>query len=67
MPCDDARIASITDLVPGASFYEREVSEMLHVTFEGHPDPRPMLLPDDWNGDAPLRRGAPPPEEEDEA
>ena len=52
----EARIASVTDLIPGASFYEREIGEMLHLTFDGHPDPRPLLLPDDWNGDAPLRR-----------
>jgi NADH:ubiquinone oxidoreductase subunit C len=55
VPRGDAHIASLTDLIPGAAFYEREVSEMLHVTFDGHPDPRPLLLPDDWNGEAPLR------------
>lgn len=59
LPHDEARIASLTDLIPGAAFYEREVAEMLHVTFEGHPDPRPLLLPDDWHGEAPLRTGAP--------
>jgi NADH-quinone oxidoreductase subunit C len=32
------------------------VAEMLGVTFEGHPDPRPLLLPDDWEGGAPLRQ-----------
>lgn len=53
----DAHIATLTDLLPGAAFYEREVSEMLHVTFEGHPDPRKLLLPDDWGGEAPLRKG----------
>ena len=61
LPRKDARIATLTDLVPGAAFYEREVSEMLHVTFEGHPDPRPLLLPDDWNGEAPLRTEFSPP------
>ncbi len=55
LPHQDAHIATLTDLIPGAAFYEREVSEMLHVTFEGHPDPRPLLLPDDWEGGAPLR------------
>ena len=56
LPRQQARIATLTDLIPGAAFYEREVSEMLHVTFEGHPDPRKLLLPDDWGGEAPLRR-----------
>jgi NADH:ubiquinone oxidoreductase subunit C len=54
---ENACIATLTDLIPGAAFYEREVSEMLHVAFEGHPDPRKLLLPDDWDGDAPLRQG----------
>ena len=53
---ENARIASVTALIPGASFYEREVAEMLHVTFDGHPDPQALLLPDDWNGEAPLRQ-----------
>ena len=56
LPRDEARIASVTELIPGAQFYEREIGEMLHLTFEGHPDPRPLLLPDDWNGEAPLRQ-----------
>jgi NADH:ubiquinone oxidoreductase subunit C len=55
LPRADARIATLSDLIPGAAFYEREVSEMLHVTFEGHPAPGVLLLPDDWSGEAPLR------------
>jgi NADH:ubiquinone oxidoreductase subunit C len=61
LPRENARIATVTDLIPGAAFYEREVSEMLHVTFEGHPNPQPFLLPDDWNGEAPLRAEYEPP------
>ena len=53
---EGSRIASVTDLMPGAAFYEREVSEMLGVTFDGHPDPRSLLLPDDWGSDPPLRQ-----------
>ena len=66
VPREDARIPTLTDLIPGASFYEREIGEMLHVTVEGHPDPQPLFLPDDWNGEAPLRREftLPPGEEE---
>ena len=48
-------IETVTDQIPGAAFYEREVAEMLGVTFEGHPDPRPLLLPDDWEDGPPLR------------
>jgi NADH:ubiquinone oxidoreductase subunit C len=49
LPQDGAHIA-------GATFYEREVSEMLGVTFDGHPDPSTLLLPDDWDGEPPLRQ-----------
>ena len=49
LPRDEPHITTLTDLVPGAALYEREVSEMLGVTFDGHPDPRPLLLPDNWN------------------
>lgn len=68
LPHTEARLPTVTDLIPGAAFYEREVSEMLHVTFEGLDSPGPMFLPDDWNGEAPLRRepAAPPPEEDAE-
>ena len=49
-------IDSVTDLIPGAAFYEREVQEMLGVTFDGHPDLSPLLLPDDWDEGPPLRK-----------
>ena len=67
VPRDEAHIASVTGLIPGASFYEREIAEMLHVTFDGHPDPRPLLLPDDWNGEAPLRQEFTPLEKGDDS
>ena len=46
---EEPHIATLTDLIPGAALYEREVCEMLGVTFDGHPDPRPLLLPDGWD------------------
>ena len=51
-PC----IASLIDLVPGAAFYEREVGEMFDVPFEGHAHMLRLLLPDDWDGEGPLRQ-----------
>jgi len=54
LPREEPHIATLTDLIPGAAFYEREVSEMLHVTFDGHPNPSALLLPEDWDGEAPL-------------
>jgi len=56
LPREDARITTLTDLIPGAAFYEREASEMLGVAFDGHPNPHRLLLPDDWDGEPPLRR-----------
>jgi len=56
LPRYESAIPSLTDVIPGAAFYEREVAEMLHVTFEGHPGPEGLLLPDDWEGTGPLRR-----------
>jgi len=50
---------TITDLIPGASFYEREVFEMLGVKFENLDDSRRLLMADDWDGQHfPLRSEA---------
>jgi NADH-quinone oxidoreductase subunit C len=53
---EGSTVASVTDLIPGAAFYEREVSEMLGVAFDGHPGLHPLLLPEDWRGRPPLRQ-----------
>ena len=47
---DDPRVPSVTPLWPTANWQEREAAEMFGITFEGHPDPRHLLLPDDWDG-----------------
>lgn len=53
---ENAKINSITPLLPGAEFYEREVREMFGVEFVGLPNPTPFLLPDDWQGGYPMRK-----------
>ena len=55
LPLEPTHIETLTDLIPGAAFFEREVSEMLGVGFDGHPDPRVLLMPDDWDGEPTLR------------
>jgi NADH:ubiquinone oxidoreductase subunit C len=50
-------LPSIVNLIPGAVLYEREVHDLLGVTFEGNPDLSPLLLPDEWPSDVyPLRK-----------
>jgi Ni,Fe-hydrogenase III large subunit/Ni,Fe-hydrogenase III component G len=53
----DPRIDSITPLIPGAAWAEQEFHDMIGVEPVGHPDPRRLVLPDDWpKGVHPLRR-----------
>jgi Ni,Fe-hydrogenase III large subunit len=59
VPKNDPKIATITDIIPGAGFHEREAADLLGVSFEGHPNLRRLVLPEDWpQGLYPLRKDA---------
>ncbi len=62
VPKEDPRLASASGIYPAAEWHEREAAEMFGIVYEGHPDPRHMLLPDDWEGH-PLRKDYVYPEE----
>jgi NADH-quinone oxidoreductase subunit C len=55
LPRDGARVATVSDLFRTAEWHERETAELFGIVFEGHPDPRRLLLPDDLEG-YPLRK-----------
>ncbi|WP_055561868.1 NADH-quinone oxidoreductase subunit C, partial [Streptomyces luridiscabiei] len=55
VPHDAAVLPSAIDVYAGAAWHERETHEMFGVTFEGHPDLTPLLLPEGFEGH-PLRK-----------
>ena len=51
-------VPSVIDMWPGADYQEREVWDMFGVVFDGHPDLRRILMPEDYEG-YPQRRDFP--------
>ena len=58
VPTEDPVVDSVVDLWPGADYQEREVFDMFGVRFDGHPDLRRILMPEDYEG-FPQRRDFP--------
>ncbi|MGA4540520.1 NADH-quinone oxidoreductase subunit C [Uniformispora flossi] len=55
VPHDTPVLPTATGVYAGAGWHERETAEMFGITFEGHPNPAPLLLPDGFEGH-PLRK-----------
>jgi NADH-quinone oxidoreductase subunit D len=57
VPKENPHVQTITDILPGASFAELEVTDLVGVVIDGHPSPGRLVLSENWpEGVYPLRK-----------
>jgi NADH:ubiquinone oxidoreductase subunit C len=54
IPSTDPVLPSLIEIYPSVNYHERETTEMLGCTFQGHPNLSRFLLPEDWNDIPPM-------------
>ncbi len=48
VPADKPVVPSITPIINGATLYEREIHDLVGIVSEGHPNPKRLLMTEEW-------------------